>query len=365
MGKESETKQVTNTNSTQQNKIPKWLTSASKSIAGRAEDLASTPYEAYTGDRVAGFNADEESAFQHIRNLVANSPDVIDESLAGARGFAYAPAQHVSTERVVDENGQLGAIADYMNPYLDNALQPALQRIYEAADRARLQNNRMATMSGAFGDARHGVEGGVLNRDTMRATGDTASQFYKDAFDRVMGLRTSDLNRFLDVDKTNAGYNEVALQRLFGGTDALIDRASQDQARQLQQFATLLGAGNQQRQVAQAGLDADYQEFLRKMGWDKDMLLAASSAIRGLPHDSTSTTQGTTTSTTTQPDNSLFQLAGTLAGAALGGPMGASIGGSLFGGSSPTPLALGGSSVGPTGAAAPYAGNPYGLPWLA
>src|SRR5690606_35357417 len=122
-------------------------------------------------------------------DLIANAPQVGAEAIGGAREYAHAPAQELTTERIVDESGRLGAIADYFNPYVEQALQPALRKIQEASDDQRRRSGAGATASGAYGDARHGILESQLYRDTGTAMGDVASEFYLDAFRDALGLR--------------------------------------------------------------------------------------------------------------------------------------------------------------------------------
>ena len=319
MCKESETQSQTVST------VPGYVTDASRTLAGQATDLATRPFEAFTGDRVAGFSPDQTNAFQMLRDYISGAPNVLPEALEGARTYASAPAQVVGTERVVDESGQLGAISDYLNPYVDAALNPVIRRITEEADKRRIALGNRAQSAGAFGDQRHGVLESEINEDTNQAIGDVAGRFYMDAFDKALGLRTGDVNRFYNADVTSANLAERALDRTRTGTGDLLTRAQQDQQTMLNQLGALLGYGSLQQGVEQAELDAAYQEFLREYQDSFDVVRALSAALSGLPFERTQTT------TATQPDNSLLGLAGSLAGAFLGGPPGAAIGGGIGG----------------------------------
>lgn len=302
MGKKSKTTTV--------QKVPEYIEQGGKEVIAKSQQLADKPFEAYTGERVADFSADQMTAFQQLRDLIAGAPQVGGEAIQGARDFASAPAQSLTTERIVDEDGRLGAISDYMNPFVDQALQPALRAIQEQADAQRKRIGAGATSSGAFGDARHGIMEAMLGRDTSTAMGDTASKFYLDAFRDALGLRQGDLGRMTDVDKTNALFAEQGLDRLFQGSGAVLDRAGQDQQQGLQLIQSLLSSGTMQQGNEQAGLDADFQEFLRKYGHDFDVVGMMASALSGVPY--------TREQTTTQPNNSALGFLGSGLGSLLG-----------------------------------------------
>lgn len=304
-----------NSKTTTVQKVPEYIEQGGKEVLRRSQALADKPFEAYTGQRVADFSGDQQSAFQQLRDLIAGAPQVGGEAIQGARDFASAPAQHLTTERIVDEDGRLGAISDYMNPFVDQALQPALRAIQEQADAQRKRIGAGATSAGAFGDARHGIMEAMLGRDTSTAMGDTASRFYLDAFRDALGLRQGDLGRMTELDKTNALFAEQGLDRLFQGSGAVLNRAGQDQQQGLQLIQSLLASGGLQQGADQAELDAAYQEFLRNYGHDFDVVAAMASALSGVPY--------TRTQTTTQPDNSLFGLLGSGLGSFAGTEAGA------------------------------------------
>jgi hypothetical protein len=357
---ESTTKTDSSTSS--KTTLPSYIKDASKTLVKQAVNNTQEPFEAYKGDAVAGPTADQTLGFDMINDFVTggDGSELLDQvrqySTAPAQQIsdAYAgnPAQNVDFYSLIDPNSPLGGIEGYMNPYNETVLQNTLQQIYDAADQVRKRTNASATSAGAFGDARHGIVESLNNLNTSRAVGETSGNLLKEMYDTMMGWRSSDLGRLYNTDIANAGFNETALERLFKSDAAnagfneqalsrLASGSAQEQNMMLQQLATLLGSGEAQRSIQNEGNAFDYQEFLRKQGWDDDQLRLAASVLGGVPRETS--TSGTSMGTTVQetPDNSLWQLAGTLAGAAFA-PMtgGASL--------ALSPLASG-ASVGPNG----------------
>lgn len=300
------------TTQTTKAELPDYIVSAGKDLLSRAQSLANKPFETYTGNRVADFKPDQMNAFQRIRDMLANSPIVGPEAMEGARRYGSAPAQQIGMERIVDEDGRLGKIADYLNPHVDAALEPAIRRIMEAAGIQRNQIGSNATTAGAYGDARHGIADAALNRDTQTTVGDTASRVFMDAFSQAMGHRAGDQGRFMAADEANAQLSERALERDFQGSGALIDRANADQNRLLTGLRELLMSGTAQQTQDQAGLDAAFQEFLRKYGHDFDVLGALGGALSSTPY-----AQQQTTVQDGGKDKSGMQAIGAVAGAVL------------------------------------------------
>ncbi|MGH6792464.1 MAG: hypothetical protein ACRECF_06975 [Methyloceanibacter sp.] len=382
MGKETETTSTTEGTNASTSLVPDWLENASKGLVNAAMKGVGD-FTSYAGDRVAGFVPDQKTAFKGFRDLVTKAPSYLSEAVEGARDYVSAPAQTVNPRygsapaqnvdfwAMMDEGSPIGGMDEYMNPYSETVLQNTLQKLYDTADRANLDLKRRATSADAFGDARHGIVESDLQLNTNRAVGETSGALLKEMFDTAMGWRSSDLGRLYSTDVTNANFDEQALERLFrgdvqqgtfneealdrilAGSGAMLGFQGQDQNMKLQSLAALLGSGGLQQGNAQAELDAQWQEFMREQGWDAEQIRLATSVLSGVPYtrETTGTTSGETV--TTQPDNSMWQLAGTLAGAAAA---------PFTGGASLALPALlgpgGGGGVGPTNI------DPS-LPWLA
>ena len=333
--------------STTTSEVPGYVTEAGTELASKSSELLNKPFEAYTDPRVAEFTADQQSAFQKLRDLIAGAPQIGEAAVSNTMNAAAAPAQSIQTERIVDENGKLGAIEDYLNPYRNAVVDPALRKIQEQSDKQAKSIGSMATASKAYGDARHGILEAMLGRDTSLATGETTGSLLKQGYDTAMGQRTSDVNRFKDVDTLNANFEETALNRNMAGNKAAVDIASADQNRLLTQINALLGAGTQQQGNEQSKLDAAYQEFMRKyIGDDQAKIAAAAQAMSGLKGNYS------TTKTEEKPDNSLLGGVGSAAGSVLSSPGfwswmggGGAAGGAAMGGGGAAAAASGGAGL--------------------
>lgn len=358
MCKESETHQNTTGTQSQTSTTsnPGYVNDAAQNLVHLGENVGNSSYTPYTGQMVAPTTSDQNNAFQMIRNLISGAPQVGPDAIKSAQAYGSAPAQSVTahtvngqkvgTERVVDENGRLGKIADYMNPYTDQALNPALRKIQEASAQIDNQNRARATAAHAFGDARHGIVDAQNNKNTVLAVGDTSGKYLTDAYNAAMAQRTADLQRMLGADTTtaqfgqqanlanqqaqnqadvtNANFQEQALGRQLAGANATETLAGADQNRLLQQIQQLLNAGQIQQSTGQAQDSANYQEFMNQYNHQFAALNALRGALQGLPSERTVTTTGSSTgqTTNTQPDNSLLGGLGSAAGAYAGSTAG-------------------------------------------
>jgi len=242
--------------------FPSWYTDAAKNALGAAESFFAQPSTPYTGQRVAGMSSMSQDAIDRMGSLTPPAPN---------------------TERIVDENGRLGAIDDYMNPYARAALDPALREMGIAYDQNR---NRIAGQRqgmGGYGDARHGIQEGTAAQQYQTAVGDVTGRTMGAAYDSAMGLRSGDLARFSQQD-----------QQQFQNTVAAIQA-------QLQ-------AGQITQQQAQNELDAQYAEFMRLEQDKYDKMATYMSSLGAV-------NPGSTTTETGPRGFPLLQAVGSIAGA--------------------------------------------------
>lgn len=372
---------------TSRTELPQWLQDAAQRNYEFARGIAEKPFQAYTGERVAGLTPDQMQAAGMVRNLAASGNAYLPgiEQMYGAYGAA--PAGKVSSPSILGGgyDAASGSINDYLNPYVQGALAPQLRNIERAGAVMRTGPGGIdsgATSAGAFGDARHGVETAEQMRNQAQLESDVTGQAYKDAFDRAAGLRGTDVGNLINTGTTNAGLNEQALARMLGSGNAFMGLDKYNTGRGVDLANALNQYGTQARGVDQARMDAAFQEFMRGQQDPYTKLQALMQSLQGASGNVNKTTTGQTTGqttgltqgstdtssfgsqqgqtqgmsdTTTQglkqtyaPNNAGWGLAGTILGSLLGGPVGGSIGGSLanlFGGGGMNPSAISSGSI--------------------
>lgn len=300
---------TTNTSST--STLPSWLESGSEGIAKWLQTGIGQPFTPYEAERVAPLTGMEGQAGDILSGLAggANTAEAGDLY----RTSATAGPQSIDFTRLIDNisggaGGPEGSIQDYMNPWIEQVLNPQMRAIQEQGAQQRIGIGNQATSAGAFGDTRHGILEGEQLRNEAQLGADTVGRGYSDAFNNAMGLRSNDLARRLTTDQSNAGYAETALNRGTTGADRLLGMNQQG----IDIAKALAGAGGTERGVAQAGLDADFSEFMRKQGFTTDQAKSMAQILAMLPHSKTTT--GTGTETASAPDNTGWQMLATLSG---------------------------------------------------
>lgn len=315
MGSKGSSTQVQNTNQTYTPTGTPYINQA----LTQAQGAASTPFQSYGGDLVAGFNPQQNLGISNINQYA---------------GFAQPYIQNAQNYITQGAQNPLQNVSQYLNPYTQNVVD-ATQRQFDAGN--KVQQSQLlgnAASSGALGGDRQAVAQAELAKNQNLTQNPLIAGLYSQGFNSALGAAQTQQQALM-----NAGYGIGNL-----GTAG--------QSAGLQGAGAQFGVGQSQQQTQQAGLDSAYQQFLRQIGdpFQKSQFLTQATA--GLAPSLGGTQQGQTNTTNTPAQPSILgQIAGLgmmAAGAYTGNPALMSAGaGGLGGGSkgsagSPTSLGSGG-----------------------
>ena len=207
-------------------------------MLGRGAALADSPYTPYEGKLTAGQSPLQQQAFQGLANLV------VPTEKAGA----YTPRSFT------DE----GVTQQYMNPYLQAALNPQLDEARRQADISAMKNRSRLTRSGAFGGSRQAIMDAEADRNLQQNLSNITGQGYAAAYDKAVNL--------------------------FGQEE---DRSRQGQMDVNQYIQNVLNAqatgGREQRGIESEGIAADIRQFETERDFPYQQLKFQSGLLQGLP----------------------------------------------------------------------------------
>jgi hypothetical protein len=199
-----------------------WVGDYVTDYLGRGQALASEPYQAYTGPLTAGASPLQTQAF---------------EKAAGIGGTFDS-----------------AAAAQYMNPYIQNALQPQLNELRRQSEINQQTLSGNFAKAGALGGARNAIAQSEGIRNLLNQQSGVIGSAYKDAYDKAMGQ-----------------YNVSRRQ-------------------ELEDLGALSGAGTTQRSIEQAAIDAQKAAFEAEREDPYQKLKFEQSLLTGLPLSTTVTT---------------------------------------------------------------------------
>ena len=260
--------------STQTYRPPSWVTNASREAILKGRKISNQQYTPYEGDRVAALSDNEQLGISLARSNVGNYQPYYDEATRLTKR---------GTQQFKDAN-----IKDYMNPYIESALDPAARKIRETgAMRINELEGRQSSMS-AFGGSRGALLRSQAEQDIIESVGDLYQTGMASAYESAVNIWGEERTRDLEA----AGR----FQLMGEGVSAM---GKQD-------VSTLLASGAVSRDVQQAQLDFDYQQWVEGRDWDIRGLGALLTAIQGTK----GSYQTTTTSTSEIEQDNTADIAG-------------------------------------------------------
>lgn len=326
--------------------VPDWAKPFYTDILGKSKSASEEGYNPFPGQRVAGDTADLGASQGIIRGIADQGvPGLADAqgvmgglgSLAGTLG-QQQPGQFGATqgqEFAFDPTRQFGGAEaqQYMDPYMQTVVGRQQDDAFEQFQRMQAGRDASAVQAGAFGGSRQGVQQGIAEEALGRQLGDIQATGSQRAFEQAQQQFERDRTAQMQTEEQRAadaarvqGIDVSEQSRVQGATadEAMRQREFQlqgmgftaDMAREVANLGERARAGDIQAaqlleaqglgQMArdQAGLDINYEDFLRQQNFPKDQLGFYSNILRGLPVGDAGTT------TTQQPYNPMQQALG-------------------------------------------------------
>jgi hypothetical protein len=183
------------------------------------------PYQAYTGERVAGFQPEQITLQQQILGLT--SPGQFAKAGAGlqsaqtkgmgiadsgiARALGYQPS-NITADQVGVSGFTAEDAARYMNPYQQNVTDIALRETRRQGD-IEAQKNMLGAMGrGTFGGARQALIQAEQDRNLMQALGDIQAKGSASGYQNAQQQFNADIARELQSEQLNQAANLQADQ---------------------------------------------------------------------------------------------------------------------------------------------------------
>jgi hypothetical protein len=251
-----------------QTSIPEYARPTVERMIGKAEALSNAPYQAYGGERLAGFTPMQQQAMQGVANLQPSQQLGTATQLAGLGGLGAMNAGNQYNMMATNPY----AMQAYMSPYIQNALNPQMEEARRQSNITGQMNAARAVQQGAFG----GSGSALVEAERQRNLGTNLANIYG----------TGMQNAFQNAQQAQQFGATLGLQ----GNQAAIQGAStlgqlgQTQFGQQKDILNAqMNAGAQQQALQQQKLTQQYQDFLNQKNYDKQNIAFLSDVLRGVP----------------------------------------------------------------------------------
>ena len=326
--------------------LPSWLFPAVNPLVSKTADLLNNEYIPYTGAQVAGESALQSQAWQGLAGLsvptdmlndaMTKLGGVYDKYLAGPeyqfnRPEAYKASDFTgpNTAREITTGlGPVGSVQDYMNPYIQGVVNVQGQEALRNMEIARQSEAARFAKSASFGGGRQAIAEAEQQRNLATLMNKIAQEGYGTAYDKAQAQRLAEAQQYraaqeatavgeraqtdaalrayqaqetarqqqarlgLDTENTAMAAERLGLDYLAGSRGTATDIINSQKSIQDQQLALLnaqSNAGGLQRGITQAGLTADFNDYLRGYEDPFKRLAAASGAIAPLVGNTSTT----------------------------------------------------------------------------
>lgn len=263
-------------------------------MLGKAQALAEMPYQPYAGALTPGASQLQQQAFAGLGAMQA--PTGIGQAEQRTAqlgqqmgGLSYGPGSFTADTFTPQ------AAQQYMNPYLQSALNPQIEEARRQAEISRVQQAGRLTKAGAYGGSRQAIMESELQRGLGQNLANITGQGYNTAYQQAQSAFQQDQARKQQAQQAQEQSRQFGssfgLQGLQAATQAAQQQAALAQAGQqagIRGLESQLSAGQTQRDIEAQGLAADYNRFKEERENPYKMLQYQGSFLQGLPITATS-----------------------------------------------------------------------------
>jgi hypothetical protein len=252
-------------------------------ILSKTDALLNNPAPAYTGQLTAGTSELQGQAFEGLSNLtlpetMTTAGDNLLEIGNKAQGITYTPVGSAFDAKQAQQ---------YMNPYLQAALNPQLEEARRQSQITQLGNAAKATSQGAFGGSRSALMDAETQRNLGTNLANITGTGYRDAYDKAANQFNEDQKRQIQEAQYGTDTGLKSLSTATTANQAAGNVGSQEAQYGLENLKALSVAGNTQQAQEQAALNAQYNQYLDQRNQPWKNLADANALAKGAGGTST------------------------------------------------------------------------------
>lgn len=243
---------------------PGYLLPYAVNAAQAGQQLLTTPYTPYGGQRVAGASdltnlAATTAAGSGVSSAVGAAPTVTASLLSG---LTSAPTSFTDS----------GIASMYMNPYMTNVLDVQQQRAQREYQQAMRDYGLKAASRGAFGGSRQGIGEAALGEGYMRNLNELTAKGLASAYSSAQ----DQFNKEQEAARARTALG-------FQGAEQLGKQGMQEQQATRDYIDMLTKMGSSEEARRQKQLDIDYQNFLEQRQYPEQQLTKFVNVLNALP----------------------------------------------------------------------------------
>jgi hypothetical protein len=264
-------------------------------LLSKAQAFTGAPMPAYEGQLTAGYSPLQQQAWSGLAGLtlptaLQTAGSELQDISEKQQGLSFTPTD-ITT-------GQFSRTAaeQYMNPYIQAALDPQLAALKRQADINRQAELAKLTQAGAYGGSREAILRGQQDYNLMQQQAGLIGSGYNQAYQQAMNQFNADQARALQAQQLTqqgkqfgATYGLQGLQAAAQAQQAAANAGASAAQYGLANLQALSRVGTEQQALDQQALNAQYNEYLRQLKYPQEMLKLQREMLTGLPVTTTQT----------------------------------------------------------------------------
>ena len=283
--------------------MPAWMTEAAQQMLQQSTQLASQPYQQYGGPRVAGLNQDQQDAANIVRGNVGQASGVMANAMGTLNPNAGQGMLARAGQFLNSADGSYtdpGVAEKFINPYTQNVIDKSRNEAMRTwNDEIMPGMEGMFVRNGNYGSSAMARTMGRNAADLTSRVQDNAGAMLSDAYQAGAGQFNTEQGQKGQLYQIASGLGQTEQNMNESGARTMTDLASQWSDQSGREVNALSNVGEQQRQIDQAAMDADFQNWGAAQGYSQEQLQQMLNTLQGVQG-----TGGRTTSTTgTEKDN--------------------------------------------------------------
>jgi len=252
------------------------------------ENILNKSFQSYDDPRFADFNADQNQAFANTRSNQGYGYGSYQGALDASKNVANMATPQLNYKSFLN----MGDPSQYMNPYTQNVINPAIQGAQDELTRNLNQISANATMASPGGrNEGEFLERGVARAEGAQNIGALHANLLKEGYGQAQDRMERDIARGDQYGFKQAGLDLSTADRNLAGAgnmSNIMDRYRNARRGDTQDLERI---GDKQMLHKQQQLDFDHSEFMREQN-DPMLRLKSLQGLLQSPHGKTTT--GTT-----------------------------------------------------------------------
>ena len=256
-----------------------WVAGAHRRLISEAEAEAyGSPYQAFEGERLAGFTPEEQAGFQARQDMYEGGDPYADWAGQALEYGSQLPGQlgDISSGYNSREfnfgNFDQGATENYMSPYMENVTAYEKDAARDEFSRQNMQSDAQRVASGSRGGYREALANYFGGAEEARAIGEIEARGRQSAFENAQQQFERDRNAAYQ-SATFGDQSDYRASQMGMKADLANQQRVMDQSRLARDYATSamnFGTAGQQREMAR--IQAMEQAGATQRQWEQQLL---------------------------------------------------------------------------------------------